>query len=76
MRVLKNNLQFPKIVYYAILNILFNFFIMKQEKPGWWEIWYTVERAKQLAAEEAKKKEQEKLKNKVKWKIGELIKNK
>lgn len=49
---------------------------MTQEKPGWWKIWYTVERAKQLAAEEAKKKEQEKLKNKVKWKIGKLIKNK
>lgn len=55
------------------LNILFNFFIMTKEKPGWWNIWYTLEQAKQLAAEETRKKEEEKLKNKVKWNVEKII---
>lgn len=46
---------------------------MTQEKPGWWPLWHTLERAKQLAAEEAKKREQEKLKNKVKWNVEKII---
>ncbi len=49
---------------------------MSWEKPGgiiWWPLWYTTERAKQLAAEELIKKEEEKLKNKSKWAVKTIL---
>lgn len=47
---------------------------MTQEKPGWRPIpWYTVEEARKLALEEARKKEEEKLKNKSKWAVMTIL---
>lgn len=46
---------------------------MTQEKPGLWPLWHTLERAKQLAAEEFRKQEEEKLKNKSKWAVMTIL---
>lgn len=46
---------------------------MIQEKPGWWPLWYTLEKAKQLAAEETRKNEEAKLKNSVKWQVKKIL---
>lgn len=61
------------------MQILIYFLIllhMTQEKPGGWTLWYTVEQARELALKDAKKKEEEKLKNKIKWNVRKIISKK